>query len=49
MEKALMENICKRAQYDLPRPRSDNDSPGALYAPPGGLRLIPQRRQLKHV
>ena len=27
MKRALMENICKRAQYDLPRPRSDNDGP----------------------
>ena len=38
MKRALMENICKRAQYDLSMPHSDNDGPGALYAPPGDLR-----------
>ena len=38
MKRALTENICKRTQYDLPRPRSDNDGPGALCDPPRDLR-----------
>ena len=45
MKRVLTENICKRAQYDLPRPRSGNDGPGALYAPPGDLRY-PRRQSI---
>ena len=37
MKRALMENIRKRAQYDLPTPRSDNDGPGGAVRSTRGI------------